>query len=401
MRVLAPALIGAALAASCPSVAVAESQNSSAASGGDARLARAQAPMLAVADALERAGEHSGAAGFAGITLDVPGGFVDLYWKGTPPAAVAREAGKRHAGFRVRTHPAKHSAAELDQHARSVLRTHGVGVGGSVHRVTPLPDGTGIEVGVVAGQGKRTAVPQPADPLVVRTETEAMPTPYASRWGGDAPWEAGIQINSCSVAFPGYAREDDGRITRKLISAAHCFRPGDQVRTNVPGGPSQVIGTVQAVDDGLDTALIAVDNGDVTNRMWDGGVEDGTEYTKVIAGTSAPRNGSLVCTSGAFSGVHCDIKITKTNSTLDWGTHTSRGVSTGDQLQKLLASGSGDSGGPVFTLTGDGSQVLAAGVIIGGDPARPASCTYRSTRCSTRLLFTDFRTVKARWGLYT
>ncbi|MFD6415167.1 hypothetical protein [Streptomyces sp. NPDC060194] len=396
-----PVVLAAGIAALLPSAASAETGPPPAAGTGDVRLARAQAPMLAAADALERAGERSGRPGFAGITLDVPGGFVDLYWKGAPPGAVAREAAKPRSGFRIRTHRAAHSAAELERHGRSVLRTRGLGVGGNVHRVTPLPDGTGIELGVVTGPTTRTTALPTADPMVVRTETEAAPTPYANRWGGDAPWEGGIQINSCSTAFPGYALEGDGTITRKLISAAHCFRPGDQVRTSVPGGAAQVIGTVQAVDDGLDTALIAVENGDVTNRMWDGGVEDGTEYTKTVAGTSAPRSGALVCSSGAFSGVHCDIKISKTNSTLDWGTHVSRGVSTGDQLQGRLAAGSGDSGGPVFTLTADGSQVLAAGVVIGGVASRPADCTYRSTRCSSRLHFTDFRTVKARWGLYT
>ncbi|WP_424532653.1 hypothetical protein ACOZ38_20295 [Sphaerisporangium viridialbum] len=363
----------------------------------DAEWARRQAPMLALADGLEA----SGGAGFAGVVLDVPDGIVHLYWKGAAPKAVDAVAARAPRGIRVRVHQAAHSAAELRERAEEIIRTRGLSAGGDVHRVTPLPDGSGLELGVTREAG--TAAKAPADPLVVSTEVEPAPTPYDGRWGGASPFEGGIQINECSTSFGGLMSPagPDWVYPAKLITAAHCYSVGDEVRTgnSSTGGPV-VIGHVEAVNPALDSALIAVDSGKfVTGWMWDGGVQDGSEFAKPVVGTSAPRKGSLVCASGAWSGVHCDIKITKTDSTLDWGTHVSRAVSVGDQLQGRLASGSGDSGGPVFTLTDNSSSVLAAGVIIGGDDSRPAGCTFKSNRCSSRLFFTDFRTVRSFWGL--
>jgi hypothetical protein len=297
-------------------------------------------------------------------------------------------------------HPAKHTAAELRERAEEIIRPRGLSAGGDVHRVTPLTDGSGLELGVT---GKTEATGKAAaDPLVVSTEVESV-APYDGRWGGASPFEGGIQMNSCSTSFGGLMSPagPDYVYPAKLISAAHCYSVGDQVTTGNSSMGTVVIGHVEAVNPELDTALIAVDSGKfVTGWMWDGGVLDGSEYTKPVVGTSMARKGSLVCTSGAWSGVHCDIKITKTDSTLDWGTHVSRAVSIGDQLQGEAAAGGGDSGGPVFTLTGDFSSVLAAGVIIGGDDRRPVTpCPGRSNRCSTRVFFTDFRTVRSYWGL--
>ncbi|MFC4534149.1 hypothetical protein [Sphaerisporangium dianthi] len=367
---------------------------------GDAELARRQTPMLALADALEASGGGEG-SGFAGVELDVPGGIVHLYWKGAAPDATSAVAAKAPRGVRVRIHSAAHSAAELRERAEEIIRSRGLSAGGDVHRVTPLADGSGLELGVTTtgpAAGKASA-----DPLVVSTEAEQPPTPYDGRWGGASPFEGGIQINGCSASFGGLTSPagPDWVYPAKLITAAHCFSVGDEVRTGSTwtSGPV-VIGHVEAVNPALDSALIAVDPGKfVTGWMWDGGVLDGSEFTKPVVGTSAARNGSLVCASGASSGVHCDIKITKTGSTLDWGDHVSRAVSIGDQMQGQLAAGSGDSGGPVFTLTDNFESVLAAGVIIGGDDRRPATCTYLSSRCSTRLFFTDFRTVRSYWGI--
>ncbi|MGJ6968448.1 hypothetical protein ACSDR0_41730 [Streptosporangium sp. G11] len=361
---------------------------------GDADLVRRQAPMLTLADELEAAGKTG--SGFAGVALDVPAGVVHLYWKGTAPRAVEVATAKAPAGVRVEVHPAAHSAEELRERADAIIRKHGLSTGGDVHRVTPLEDGSGLELGVVRTPG--TPVTRAAaEPLVTRTEVEEPVAPYDGRRGGGSPFEGGIRINGCSAAFTAVALPEGpgGPETEKLLGAAHCV---DYVGQLVYTG-NVLVGHVEAVNPELDTSLIAVAPGtSITGWMWDGGVGDGSEFTKPVQGTSAPRKGTLVCTSGAASGVHCDIKISKTGSTLDWGTHVSRAVSIGDQLQGELAAGDGDSGGPVFTLESNFSSVLAAGVIIGGDPKRPATCTYLSTECSTRVFFTDFRAVQSHWA---
>jgi hypothetical protein len=347
-----------------------------------------QAKLLPLANRLEEAA--SGKGGLAGISLDVPAGVVNLYWKGKVPKVVQVAAEKAPEDTRVKIHRANHAAEELRANAKRILEKWGLSSGGPVHRITPLPDGSGLEAGLVSSPAT-SKQPVVSDPWVVRTTTEEVPALYDGRWGGDSPFEGGIGIGGCSVSFSG-----NRYWSPRLVTAAHCFdNVGDPVYTG-----NLRVGHVEEIDRRLDSAVISVDApSTVYPAIWDGGVKDGTEYTKPVVGAQAPRVGALVCTSGAYSGAHCDIKIKNTGTTLDWGTHKSYSVSIADQLDGHIAAGSGDSGGPVFMLTGDYSATLATGVIIGGDAQRSVPCTYYSKQCSSRLFFTDFTKVKSRWGL--
>jgi hypothetical protein len=59
-----------------------------------------------------------------------------------------------------------------------------------------------------------------------------------------------------------------------------------------------------------------------------------------------------------------------------------------EQLSHQNAAGQGDSGGPVFSLAANPSQVIAKGIIDVGDPSAPATCTGQGGRkCFWRFTF--------------
>jgi hypothetical protein len=97
---------------------------------------------------------------------------------------------------------------------------------------------------------------------------------------------------------------------------------------------------------------------------------------KPIVGVQTVYEGSWLCTSGAFSGVICDIRVVAANVGYNgegvgyvYPAYLANRVGS-----KLPVSGEGDSGGPVFTLPADSSKVLAVGIITHGQWNTDTSC---------------------------
>ena len=93
-------------------------------------------------------------------------------------------------------------------------------------------------------------------------------------------------------------------------------------------------------------------------------------FSKPVVGWVNNFVGQLVCTSGASTGVHCDIITDLISSTalIQTGPTSFTRVDNlvfGTALGSTtaIAAGSGDSGGPVFTLTSNFSKVKAAGLM--------------------------------------
>ena len=63
-------------------------------------------PLSAAANQIYNAADDGEAKGYAGITLDVEGGLVDVYWQGPPPAAVVSAITTMPESVRVNLHPA-------------------------------------------------------------------------------------------------------------------------------------------------------------------------------------------------------------------------------------------------------------------------------------------------------
>lgn len=105
----------------------------------------------------------------------------------------------------------------------------------------------------------------------------------------------------------------------------------------------------------------------------------------------------LVCTEGANSGSHCNIKVTaETVSTCDaLGCFDT--IEATQQSSNNIAAENGDSGGPVITLRHTSSgQVRASGMIQAGS-GTPSNCAsyaaYIPTTCYDTVYFTSARTI--------
>jgi len=174
-----------------------------------------------------------------------------------------------------------------------------------------------------------------------------------------------------------------------MLTAEHCGGAGAIYRD----GGGDLMGPAERVDRSIDAVSIRTS---ASPRIYDGGALPGTEFSKPVVALGRNWPGEWICTSGAASGVHCDIRIVATETTLDWGNHTSYRVAIAEQVSMLAAAGDGDSGGPVFTLTADSSGVIGLGLINGGglQASHGASCPAgRSSICSWRVYYTDLEAI--------
>jgi hypothetical protein len=123
-----------------------------------------------------------------------------------------------------------------------------------------------------------------------------------------------------------------------------------------------------------------------------------------VIDTSPTVKGMWVCSSGATTGENCGIKVSEVD-VMQWATlprsgatYTVRHTARGYRADGGVASGSGDSGGPVFAPSGpDPNDAHAVGVIHGGVDAARVDCgDHGSTECSASLIFVPVAEVQ-RW----
>jgi hypothetical protein len=106
--------------------------------------ARAQAPLVAVADEIQRVVEERGLDGFAGIAIDDDARAVTLYWKGELPDEIAAVVAAAAVSVDVR--PADYSEAELLAEAERIARLGTTRSGAAILQVGQLDDYSGLMV---------------------------------------------------------------------------------------------------------------------------------------------------------------------------------------------------------------------------------------------------------------
>jgi len=151
-----------------------------------------------------------------------------------------------------------------------------------------------------------------------------------------------------------------------VLSAAHCATTPD---VGYQGYDGQYMGPVTRDQYSYD--LILIDAGGFY-RMFDNVQPNGNDYKNVL-GWGYHSGGELLCQSSMSSGVVCGLRTgSSTNvswprehpdSDGDWG-YTVYGLIQTTQINGGTAVRGGDSGGPVFSLLGDG--VRAKGVVSAG-----------------------------------
>lgn len=352
-----------------------------------ATLMRLQEPLVEAANELQQVIDRN-SAGYGGMRVEPEAGEVRLYWHGPVPVAVqgrARELNR--PGRVVRLERAAYPFATLRAEAVRIARDHP-----SVASVGVEPDGSGLTVIVDEARAERVelnssvpvAVAAGARPLVTTRWVDSAPF-----WGG-AMMQSNARRNRCSS---GFAAKRDGR--EGLITAHHC---GDGDWSTPPRTISPPIGIGRSVATVNNYDLRFIETGSA-GRIYDGGADrsgvGSGEFSKAVAGVSVSQAGVHVCTSGGYSGARCNIRIVQTFVVIQPRDPDGNIVGTyysvrADHVGGENAAGEGDSGGPVFTLTGD--KVKAEG-IISAIETHFVPCTgivsddYGARRCSDRMYY--------------
>ena len=163
-----------------------------------------------------------------------------------------------------------------------------------------------------------------------------------------------------------------------MVGAGHCANDGDVVND---GGGEQ-LGTVTGKNAGRDTLLIFHPDGVTsTGDTYIGPFTADTNSFRRVVGASTSFVGGVVCTSGSFTGEHCDIRIDAVNSVVNTTVGQFSPEVHAVQNSGFIAVGRGDSGGPVYFGNGDGT------VNATGDIACPTGSA--SPQCSTGVWYAD------------
>jgi hypothetical protein len=341
------------------------------------------------ADAIAAAAEQ--ANGFGSVVVDPENREVRVYWKGHIPAPVQQAVAA--ADSVVRVLPAAFSKRELDAEAQRLMhlpRASQVAPSAAITAIAPLPDASGLRVSVDgsvdAARHVRAvataAVPVTIQPGVAPHQTFGRSNDSPPYWGG-AVWKK--SMNGIGICSTGFAITHGGQTT--MLSAGHCAWNGD----GVWDGGGDPMGWVQNVRAFRDILEIASGNNWFAGRIYNGtpGVN---EFSNPVTGASTNHVGDYICTSGAFSGTRCNIKITEVDEAVYLAGNWYGLQVEAEQQADTNAAGQGDSGGPVFRVNADPTTVSARGTITGGDGGTVVPCTGDTSGgriCTWRIYYAD------------
>ncbi|MDZ7577768.1 MAG: hypothetical protein U0904_06295 [Candidatus Nanopelagicales bacterium] len=370
----------------------------------DAWIARILGPAYSL--------DFKGPEGFGGVWLDPDVGSVTFAWKGEPGRRVARKLARPPKGVSVTVTSAAYTQAELDVATGKLWERCGKlrrSTGWSLVESSPSQTGSGLDAEVVAVSGAdqdglkstRGVFSKAVGVPVTVTKGERVTLAQGPRWKPDQPWRSGAALLTplgrlCSSGVAG--KDKGGR--NVFITAEHCgeVKGGKYYAMdgNNPPKKGSKFGEVWDVLPKHDTALVGA-TGKVTALIYTGDWNAPKSKYKVVGSAGDSQVGDYVCTSGANSGVHCKLKVTKTKTCA-----ASKGKIPFCPWVKAVASSGiavaeGDSGGPVFMGPGKKKQEdkrQVRGTISGGRDfyACPSgSVAIPGNLCSSRVYFAPIK----------
>jgi pimeloyl-ACP methyl ester carboxylesterase len=397
---LAGVLVGALVAAAgtSPAGAAGSGQAAGDPTNGEADV---QIGLITTAGALRAAAQPE--PGWVGITVDATGGALVLYWYGDLPPTVSRAVSVARRSATVTVRPSRYSERTLLDAGARIMPQDGV------TSVAPLPDGSGIAVGVTKDADTGARLPLVAASAVrVVIEPFMHPVLAVGRQHDDvAPYHNGsmyhwpLPNNYIGLCTTGFALDVAGQ--SRILSAGHCGTDGQTMYAGNGGAPSPVLGTVSGDDQGHDTLLL---NADGAGETFYGGINGAfAKPTHMVLDTFV---NTLVCTSGAMTGQHCKIRIKYVDQTIkvddeDGNPYLISPVVRADQDDKDVAVGQGDSGGPVVAQDSSVAGfvlVYPTGTITAEDSNTAVACgiVVYPTMCAWRMFYADVPGALVRYG---
>jgi hypothetical protein len=319
-----------------------------------------QQPLKRAASLIRWEIERGGHVGF--MSLGLADDHVVLRWKGQVPAAIQRVIAEASAIAPIEVVPAGHSRRELQEEVARVGSWMRAGLGGPVHTIRVEGDGSGLRILTdVADFSPARHLPAMRVPYTVQT---ARPMRLRSRLDDSEPWRGGARIQNetsggdrCTAGFG----VEDSSHTKYILTAGHCGKPGDHF-LDATGEHTGWGAREHREHD------ILLYSSNAQGRIYDGGVV--SDFTKGVAGWDWVFDGELLCTSGSFSGVICGLLVDPAFIGIICGFDVYDNFECWDdllianQVDGKQATLGGDSGGPVFTLSG-AYRVVAKGTITG------------------------------------
>jgi hypothetical protein len=181
-----------------------------------------------------------------------------------------------------------------------------------------------------------------------------------------------------------------------MLSAGHCGDDGDTVYEGNGSGPAVAMGTVTGTDKGRDTLLIGAA---AQGRIYDGPFASTSSRPIHTVIGNWPK--TLVCTSGAVTGQHCDLRIVSVNQVVKVGTQLFTGLVRAEQIDHEVGAGTGDSGGPVVARDAVPSgfvNVYPLGTISLIADNAPCGPTLMPARCGWIVWYADVNDALARYS---
>jgi hypothetical protein len=332
---------------------------------------------------------------------------VTVWWKGAVPGALRAVAASGHDRVTVHIRSAPHARTTLRRATSRLVedglrgrgpavteayaRVEGTGV---VATVVPLRSASRVRAGTLAGLRSRLAA-RVGVPVTVR---EAPAVPNWSRQNDSSPWFGGGAMRRggafCSTGFPvligAYGR---------LLSAAHCDPTGNLAWTDGSGDSLTGGGAAVSVRTNVDSMLIdpvGGTDGQVHGGPWNASSLH-SRYHLSVGGSASTAMGNLLCFSGANTGEHCNLQVTKVYT--DWACNGMR--CNGHEVRNRTAApagGPGDSGGPVYSNRSDG-KVAARGIISGGMENIACGGSAVPVTCGRVGRFIPIADVLKAWGV--
>ena len=211
--------------------------------------------------------------------------------------------------------------------------------------------------------------------LPVHVKHNRTPEPAWGRLADTAPWYAGGLIKgfnpdgTTSRCTSGFGVRDTAG-TRYMLTAGHC---GAEYSSWWSNEMNLSIGHAREKNTAMDVMRIPIIAGGFT---YDGGVGV-NEFTKDVVGAGNVHIGEWLCQSGAVSGAVCGFEISSltysycSNKLGSWTCYAD--LVRAPQKDGIIGVRSGDSGGPVFNLSGP--NVIAKGILHGMSNCPVADCS--------------------------